>query len=200
MAKTKLDTERLRVLSPAGRLAFPHLFEPTLVPGGREEVYNCVLVFEPDVNLDELKAAVRYAADAAFPDGEWQRLRKLNKFRLPFRRAEEYETYGEPFDVPDRIFISASSRERPGVVDQRVKPIIDQSEMYAGCFARARLYTHPYNTAGNAGVTFFLNNIQKVKDGPRLSGRRSAEEDFAPVEGGGDSGSDPLGTGEDELF
>ena len=41
----------------------------------------------------------------------------------------------------------------------------------------------PYDTDGNKGVTLFLNNVQKVRDGDRLAGRPDAEDDFDAVEG-----------------
>lgn len=198
-ARKKADGEKLRVMTPIGRVSFCHVFEPTLVPGGREEQYNLVLVFEPDTNIDEMKKVVRLAADTSFPDGEWQDLRKAGRFRLPFRKASEYAQYGEPFDNPERIFVSLASRERPGVVDQNVKPIINRSDFYSGCYARAMCYAHSYDTAGNMGVTLFLNNVQKVKDGASLSGRRSPEQDFTPIETEGGKGRKDDLLGDDDL-
>ncbi|WP_230228959.1 ssDNA-binding protein, partial [Allobaculum mucilyticum] len=59
-----------------------------------------------------------------------------------------------------------------------VQPILDQSEVYSGCYARVSLNFYAFNTNGNKGVACGLGNIQKIKDGPRLGGRTTANDDF----------------------
>ena len=39
-----------------------------------------------------------------------------------------------------------------------------------------------YDKAGNRGISFGLNNVQKLGDGERLDGRLKAEDDFDPIE------------------
>ena len=39
----------------------------------------------------------------------------------------------------------------------------------------------PYESSGNKGVGAGLNNVIKTRDGDRLSGGRSADEDFADL-------------------
>ena len=43
------------------------------------------------------------------------------------------------------------------------------------------LIFYAYNCAGSKGIGVWLGNIQKLKDGPRLNARISAEEEFQPV-------------------
>jgi hypothetical protein len=40
---------------------------------------------------------------------------------------------------------------------------------------------YAYNQAGNKGITFGLNNVQKVADGERIDGRAEASEEFADL-------------------
>ena len=75
-------------------------------------------------------------------------------------------------------FINANSTHKPGVVDADVNPILDQDEFYSGCYGRASIDIHPYNSNGNKGVRAELNNLQKLADGERLSGKASAADDF----------------------
>ena len=75
-------------------------------------------------------------------------------------------------------FLNASSTEAPQIVDRRVQPILDQSEVYSGCYARVSLNFYAFNSNGNKGVACGLGNIQKIKDGPRLGGRTTATDDF----------------------
>ena len=63
-------------------------------------------------------------------------------------------------------------------MDRKVKPILDQSEVYSGCYAKVSINFYAFNTNGNKGVACGLGNIQKVKDGEPLSGRSNASDDF----------------------
>ena len=79
------------------------------------------------------------------------------------------------------IFMNLRSTQRPGVVDQNVQDILDESQFYAGCIARASINAYAYDQKGNRGVAFGLANIQKVRDGEPLGNRTKPEQDFAPV-------------------
>ncbi|MCD0152753.1 DUF2815 family protein, partial [Streptococcus agalactiae] len=79
-------------------------------------------------------------------------------------------------------FINANSIKAPQIVDKQVQPILDQSEVYSGCYARVSLNFYAFNSNGNKGVACGLGNIQKIKDGAPLGGRSSASDDFTTLE------------------
>ena len=79
-------------------------------------------------------------------------------------------------------FVNASSKTAPGVVDKDVQPVLDSTEVYSGCYARASVNFYPFNKAGNRGIACGLNNVQKLADGDYLGGRSRAEDDFDAVE------------------
>ena len=81
------------------------------------------------------------------------------------------------------IFATAKSKTKPGLVDQNVQPIIEEGVFYAGCWARATIVAYAYDKAGNRGVAFSLQNVQKLRDDEAFSGRMNPEDEFAPVEG-----------------
>ena len=60
--------------------------------------------------------------------------------------------------------------------------ITDPDEVYCGCKVRATLSVFAYDKAGNRGISFGLNNVQKLGDGERLDGRLRAEDDFEALE------------------
>ena len=62
-------------------------------------------------------------------------------------------------------------------------------------YARASVFPHVY-TSPNNGITLILNNVQKVRDGERLDGRASAQEDFAEYI----SDASPAGTSAFNIF
>ena len=76
-------------------------------------------------------------------------------------------------------FINANSVQKPGVVDQDLNPILDQSEFYSGCYGRASITFYPYNAQGSMGIACGLNNVQKLEDGEKLGGGTTAAADFA---------------------
>lgn len=78
-------------------------------------------------------------------------------------------------------FISANSITAPQIVDKRVKPIMDRSEVYGGCYGRVSLNFYAFNSNGNKGVACGLGNIQKIKDGEPLGGKTSAADDFTTL-------------------
>ena len=55
---------------------------------------------------------------------------------------------------------------------------MDRDEVYSGCYANVSVNFFAFNTEGNIGIGCGLGNIQKIKDGERLSGGASADDDF----------------------
>ena len=81
-------------------------------------------------------------------------------------------------------FLNASSRNKPGVKvleDGVVSDALDEEDFYSGCYGAVTLDFFPYESSGNKGVGAGLNNVIKTRDGDRLSGGRSADEDFADL-------------------
>ena len=68
------------------------------------------------------------------------------------------------------------------MVDRNVQPIIEQEEVYSGCYVRASLIFFPYDTQGGKGVSCILGNIQKVKDGEPFAQISRPEDDFEVID------------------
>ena len=158
------------------RVSFPYVFRPSKpMQVGAEPKYSVTMLFSKDADLTKLKAAVRAAAvdkwgadQAQWPKG----------MRNPFRDQgeKEYEGYEKGL-----IFIVATSKQRPGLVDAKLQDIIEEKDFYPGCYARASVRAFAYDQAGNRGVAFGLQNIQKLADGEPLGGRTRPADDFEPV-------------------
>ncbi len=54
--------------------------------------------------------------------------------------------------------------------------------MYSGCYCYVSINFYAFAVEGNKGIAAGLNNIMKIKDGDRLSGGASADEDFGDIE------------------
>lgn len=201
MAKnTKTDEDY--IITPVARLAFEHLFEKDMreIKGVPVDKYNATLLFPKDADLGPLKEFARRARDAKWPDPD----KRPSNLRSPFRdgntegRGEDGELWA---GFEDMIFIRVSSKFKPGVVDQKVRPILDPEKVYSGCYVRAQVHAYTYSNMGNKGVSFGLDNVQFVKDGEPLDGGGvPPEKAFDAVSGGGaDEGEGTLDDEEDPF-
>jgi hypothetical protein len=168
------------IVTPEFRGAFVSVFKATAMKGQADAKpkYSVRAVFMPGTDISALKKA---AAEAATE--KWgQALPKT--LRNPFRKNEELDNpvVGAPDDAIVVTF-SANEDRRPGVVDAKLQDILDDSECYSGAYYRAQVRAFGYDTAGNKGVAFGLQNLQKLRDGEPLGGRMPASKAFTPVEG-----------------
>lgn len=190
--------EFLKSMTPEFRVSFPQVFKPKAFQNN-EPKYSIVMLFDKAAQESEgfkvLKGLAKKAFVRKFGEAAWNGPKSSTgwpeDYKNPFRRgsekAEKYEGYGD-----DVIFITASSKNKPGLVDNNLQAIISEEEFYAGCYARATINAYEFDTAGNKGVAFGLNNIQKLRDGEAFSGRVKAEDEFEAVANndGGDVAAD----------
>ena len=164
-----------KVTTPEFRVSFPHVFKAHTGFEGQEAKYSLTMLFDKKADLTKMKAAVAAAATEKWGSDKTKWPKGL---RTPFRDGDEKSDLQ---GYENTIYVATSSKQRPGLVDQSVAPIISESEFYAGCYARATLTAFAYDKVGNKGVSFGLQNIQKLKDGNTFSGRKRAEDDFTAV-------------------
>lgn len=108
----------------------------------------------------------------------------MSGLRSPFRPCAEKQYTG--YDIEGGIFISPWTKSKPGLVDANRSEIMVPEDIWAGQLVRATVAPFYYNTSGNRGVSFALNNLQVCRtDGPRLDGRRAAKDDFDDFGGPG---------------
>ncbi len=161
------------------RLAFPQLFEPKKAfEDSRRETYSATLLCPPTFDMGPLRAAAKFALTEMF--GE--KLPKLSDRGIPFRKCDDLE---DPWDgyLPGWIFIRVASGYQPQVVNQRLQPVIDASQVYAGMWVRANVVAYAWDhKTGGKGVSFSLNSIQLVRDDQRLDGRKNAADVFDEIE------------------
>jgi len=173
------NSSRTKVITGTGtRLSYFHGWEPVSINGGAKKYSVSVLIPKTDT---ETVSAINAAIDAAIEEGVAKfGGKKPNKaaIKLPLRDGdverddEAYKGYW---------FINANSTTAPQIVDRQVKPILDRSEVYSGCYARVSLNFFAFNSNGNKGIACGLGNIQKVRDGEPLGGKSTAADDFATL-------------------
>jgi len=179
----------MKVTTGKFRVSYAQVFTPRAIEEGQEPKYSLTMLFDKDdPALDPLKKAAKDAAHAKWGD-------KVPKnIRNPFRDGDE-DSDQEAYK--DKIFIRVSSKSKPGLVDKDRNAILEAEDFYSGCYARATVNSFAYDTAGNKGVSFGLNNIQKLADGERLDNRTAAEDDFDDYTGSTKAASE---TDDDGMF
>lgn len=179
------------VITPAGRLAYPHLFSAALPMGetdSKKARYQCSIVFPKNADLTLLNNLVEETAIAEFgPD-----YRKKYKVRKPFLRTEEHPRIGvEAEEFP--VLIRTNSPTRPQVIRGDKSPVTEseQEDAYAGRWARLSLRTYAYDhPTGGRGVSFGLQNVQLLDhDEPLAQMRPPAEDEFEAIEASGGDGA-----------
>jgi hypothetical protein len=191
------ENQMSNLKTPKFIVSYPSVFEPKKNDQNGKLEYSLCAIFPKGADLSALEKAVTKLLESKFgvDRSKWPR-----PLKSPFRKHEDRmkvdDKGNEYFPVPYEaggIFMNLKSKFKPGLVDQQVRPITDQSSFYPGCVAIATLgEPYYYEHQGNKGIAFGLNNIQKVADGAPLVSRVKVEDEFSPVEGAGSSDTDGL--------
>lgn len=165
--------------TPYGLLSFPNLFTPRSPAENTEPRYSINLVFDEKAQKSPEYTAMQKAVIACAKEAFGDKV-NMKSLRTPFRDAGEKEYQG--YNDGD-MFISAWTKQKPGLVNAQRSEILDPNDVWPGQLARATIKPFSYDVSGNKGISFSLNNVQIVKkDMPRLDGRKAAEDDFDEVE------------------
>lgn len=164
-----------RVVTGKVRFSYANVFKPVAQEEGKTPKYSVSVIIDKNdkETINKINAAFERAkaASASFFGGT---VPKGLKGGLRDGDAEKDDAaYANSF------FINANSVQKPGVVDANLDPIVDAEEFYSGCYGRVSLTFYPYNQQGSKGIACGLGNLQKLEDGEKLGGGKSAAEDFA---------------------
>ena len=161
------------------RLSYANVWAPKSINGGKEKYSVTFIIPKSD---KKTVTAIERAVDAAIQEGIGKfGGKKPNKatLKLPLRDGD-VERDDEAYQ--NSYFINANSITAPQIVDKHVQSILDQNEVYSGCYARVSINFYAFNTNGNRGVACGLGNIQKIRDGELLGGHASASDDFTAID------------------
>ncbi len=194
MAKTK--SKIVEVTTAAVRVQFPHFFDPYTPPKRKNDPtyvpkYEGVLLFDMsnETQMASLKELKGLAADAT--RRKWGD-ETPDPLRSPFRDADkEKKTYD---GYAGHIFVRVATKFEPKIINLAKERITDPTQIYAGCWIRARVHAWAYDNESD-GINIGLGNVLFVKDDEAFSGGGSdPTEDFAdfttdaPAASDGDAG------------
>ena len=165
-----------KVITGLVRFSYLYIWEPRVERDGQKPKYSASLIIPKSdkKTLKKIKAAIEHAKEQG----------KNNKFggkipaglETPLHDGDEKRPDDEAY--ANSYYVNAKSYTAPNIVDNDRNVIMDQDEIYSGCYGRASINFYPFNVRGKQGIACGLNHLMKVKDGKPLGGRSTAEADF----------------------
>ena len=178
MIEPKIKNDTTVVFGPC-RLSYTHLFQKYTPEGDSSQgkyMTNVLIPKDEKKTIKAIEAAIEAAKKNAIT-GKWGG-REPKKLDLPLRDGDDKED--EIYE--GHFYVNAKCNSRPGIVDKKCNPIVDEDDVYSGMWAVVSVTFYGYDVSGNRGIACGLNNVMKTKDDERLGGRTSAANDFDGVE------------------
>lgn len=186
---TKEQIERCRIITPEFRVSYPHLFEAQAPRPTDKKKFSITMLFDknktlvgtsPDRQPRSLMDVIKFAKINVFgPNKEdWP-----EDLLSPVSDGDA-KKYDKKEGHAGHWVIKATSNadQKPGLVDENLKPILEPALFYPGCYARAYLYARVYEYMGKMGVHFIVDHVQKTRDGKSFSSKKAADMVFSPIE------------------
>lgn len=204
----------MKIILKEPRLAFAQIWEPKAFQAGQTEKFNANFLFSPtDIFVGKLfnngknkegkdnlptiikgtaktiEAAIKLVADDKWKDKASVVLASIkgNPNKFCFRNGDtksEYDGYA------GNLFLGASSKQRPKIIDRDGKTPLTQADgrPYSGCYVSPILDIWAYDNQFGKGISCTLLGMQFVRDGDAFSGGSAAsDDDFEDLSGGADA-------------
>ena len=129
-----------RVVTGLVRLSYANVWEPKSINGG-DPKYSCSIII-PKSDTETVNA-INAAIDCAIKEGIGKfggKTPPKGALKLPLRDGD---TERSDDAYAGCYFVNANSKTAPQIVDGRVRPILDRSEVYSGVYAYVSLSFYP---------------------------------------------------------
>ncbi len=175
-----MTTKLTQVTTNEVRISYEHLLKPYANQPGAEEKFSATLLIPKSdyATKQRIDAAIQAAAQEGLTS-KWGGVRPA-QLAVPIYDGDGVRPNGEAFiaECKGHWVMTASSKQRPEIVDANLNPIINATEIYSGMYARINLNFFAYFNSGKKGVGCGLGPVQKTHDGEPLGGHVSAAEAF----------------------
>lgn len=165
------------------RLSYVNVFVPKEDQNGNLKFgVTCLLPKTDTVGYNQLMQAIQAEAQHE-ANGKLKGV-SIQHVKHPIHDGDGVTQNGTPFGDECKghwVFTATCKDDRPpSVVDQRVKPIQDKSQIYSGCYGHVALSIYAYDNQSK-GIGFGLNGLQKTRDGEALGFVFKAQDAFTAV-------------------
>lgn len=157
------------ILTGPVRLAFDALFElPKPSATVKEPKYGAMLLFTPYSDFSIMYEEYYRVAAAEFAEYWNAQQQQYYGIRSPFRDQGEKMKFGG--FTPGCVFINATSKYKPPVIDTRHNPIVDPAKVYPGVWAICAVNCYAYKPVQNKGINFGLQSVMIIGDDTKFGG------------------------------
>uniref|UniRef100_A0A6M3M501 Uncharacterized protein n=1 Tax=viral metagenome TaxID=1070528 RepID=A0A6M3M501_9ZZZZ len=172
----------VNLTTPECILMYPAVFEAKHNELKKKDEWTVTMLFDKKTNdMATLKAAMVQAAKNEF--GADVDLKSLDLKRIQDGDKPTSTGKERPAGCLGMWVVKAATRlSQPGVVDKALNKILDPSEIYSGVYAHVNVTVKGYKGPQGNGVTFYLNHVQKIRDGVALTGGPKSEDVFEALD------------------
>lgn len=152
----------VKVVTGTVRFSYLNVFKPQAFTDGGAEKYSVVLLIPKSdtKTIGKVKKAIEEAKQEGIKE-RWKGKLPANLW-IPLRDGDEEKADEHP-EYEGMYFLTAKSDTKPILLDEYKDEILDQTELYSGCWGRANISFFAYdNTTKGIGVA--LNALQKKRD------------------------------------
>ncbi len=170
-----------KVVTGTVRFSYLNVFKPKAIGEGQDPKYSvCLLIPKKDkATLAKIRQAIEAEKKAGAAE-KWKGKIPAN-LKTPLRDGDEERADEHP-EYAGMYFINANSTNRPILLDEEKEEILDQTELYSGCWGRANVNFYTFDVNGNRGIAVGLNALQKKRDDEPLGGTITVESAAADFE------------------
>lgn len=160
------------------RLSYAHLLKPYASDANLEPKYS-VMMMIPKADKATHKALMDAAKEcfennaAMFKGYDLEDLFTINDGDGKSPKGKRYGDENHGYWLRN-----ASNKRKPKVIDKAQNEIIDEEDVYSGCWAKVGLTLYPYAVNGNVGIGASLDLVMKVRDDEPLGGVASVDDYF----------------------
>lgn len=172
------------------RIMFPNLKKPRKTQNGAEKFGVLVLIHKDSPEFEQVRNAVKNAMDRDFNEqlalkGRFNPIKSCKQTDAVREAEGQSPMFSKLENAEDYFYFNANSKEKPGIVDTKLNPILDASCFKSGSYVRVNVNAYTWDNSGK-GVSLGLNHIQFVKEGETLAtggGASSPKEAFCGLGG-----------------
>lgn len=170
------------LITPKGRLSFPHLFERNSGGNFPSDKYETMFLIPKTEDISGLMNEINLLLKDCF-DGK---IKDIKQLKHPPVRDGDAEGKYDGF-----WFLKAKSEYKPIVVGPNPEHLIDdEEEVYGGANAKLSINFFAYDMKGSKGIGVGLKNVQILGGGDRFGGGSGDPKTQFSNEGGASNDED----------
>lgn len=173
------STNPTKVVTDKVRLSYVHLFEPYTSKPTQEARYSVTILIPKSDKRTLAKIEKAFAAAAEAGKAKHFGGKIPGNLKNTLHDGDDEADLERNPEYAGHMYMALSSKQRPGVVDASLNPVMDPTQVYSGCYGRVSMNAFAYS-GEQKGLSFGLDNVMFIEDGEPLGGVKTrAEDDFA---------------------